>query len=55
MPAGSVSEEISHLVRRGPDRGPEKGKPYSQKRAVAAALSMQRRGRYRRGGRRKSR
>lgn len=47
MPAGSVSEEISHLVR-------EKG--YPQKRAVAAALSMERRGKFgRKGKRRKAR
>ena len=50
MPAGSVSEEISHLVR---DRG------YPQKRAVAAALSMKRRGDFkmkrRKKGRKKSR
>ena len=46
MPASSVSEEISHLVR---DKG------YPQKRAVAAALNMKRRGKMRgkRKGKRK--
>ena len=43
MPAESVSAEISHLVR---DKG------YSQKRAVAAAKSMERAGKFRRGKKR---
>lgn len=38
MPASTVSEEVSHLVR---DKG------YPQKRAVAAALDMKRRGKMR--------
>ena len=43
MPAETVSEEVSHLVR---DRG------YPQKRAVAAALNMQRAGKLKRGKKR---
>ena len=43
MPASTVSEEISHLVR---DKG------YPQKRAVAASLNMQRRGTLKRGKKR---
>jgi hypothetical protein len=46
MPASTVSEEISHLVR---DKG------YPQKRAVAASLNMQRRGKLKRGKRKKKR
>lgn len=46
MPAANESEEISHLVR---DKG------YPQKRAVAAALSMKRRGAFKRGKRGKRR
>jgi hypothetical protein len=43
MPSGgTVSGEISHLVR---DKG------WKQKRAVAAALSMERRGQLKRGKR----
>lgn len=51
MPAESVGDEIRHLMRSGPDRGPEKGKRYGQKRAVAAALNMARRGKIRAGKR----
>jgi hypothetical protein len=46
MPAGSVGEEISHLVR---DKG------YPQRRAVAAALNMKRRGKMRKKRRGKRR
>ncbi len=47
MPAKDVSSEISHLMR---DKG------YKQSRAVAAALSMKRRGRFnKRKGKRKGR
>jgi hypothetical protein len=52
MPAGSVSEEISHLMR-------DKGYPHRQ--AIAAALNMERRGtiranaRTKRAGRRSTR
>jgi len=49
VPAGSVGEEISHLER---DRG------YPHKRAIAAALSMKRAGRFkgkRKSGRKKKR
>ena len=49
MPAESVSEEISRLKRKGPSRGPEKGKPYGRKRAIAAALNMKRSGKIDRG------
>lgn len=38
-----VGGEISKLVRKGPSKGPQKGKPYPQKQAVAAALSIARR------------
>ncbi len=44
MPADSVGAEISHLIRR---------KGYSQKRAVAAAKSMERAGKFKRKKRRK--
>ena len=44
MPAANESEEISHLMR---DKG------YPQKRAVAAALNMKRRGKFKRGGKRR--
>jgi len=40
MPAETVSDEISHLVR---DKG------YPQKRAVAASLNMERRGKLKKG------
>ena len=46
MPAGSVSSEIRHLMK---DRG------YPQKRAVAASLSMARRGDYGKRAQRKAR
>ena len=35
-----VGGEISKLVHKGPSSGPQKGKKYTPKRAVAAALSM---------------
>lgn len=41
MPAASVGEEIRHL---------KKDKGYPQKRAVAAALSMKRAGKFRQKG-----
>ena len=44
MPASSVSAEISHLMR---DKG------YPQKRAVAAAKSMERAGKFRKKRRKK--
>ena len=44
MPAESVSAEISHLMRR---------KGYPQKRAVAAAKSMERAGKFKRKRKRK--
>ena len=53
LPADSVGEEVSQLVRRGPSRGPEKGKPYSHKRAVGAAMAMKRAGKFKRGKKRK--
>ena len=46
MPAESVSDEISHLVR-------DKGMP--RRRAVAASLSMARRGKFGRTAKRKAR
>ena len=46
MPAASVSEEISHLIR---DKG------YPQKRAVAAAKSMERAGKFKRKKRKRKR
>lgn len=46
MPAANESEEISHLVR---DKG------YSQRRAVAAAMSMKRRGDFKHGKRKSKR
>ena len=46
MPAESVSEEASHLIR---DKG------YPQKRAVAASLSQARRGKFGRKAQRKAR
>jgi len=46
MPAGSTSEEISHLMK---DKG------YPQKRAVAAAMSMERAGKFRKKGRKSKR
>jgi hypothetical protein len=46
MPAANESEEISHLIR---DKG------YPQKRAVAAALSMKRAGKFKKGKRKKKR
>lgn len=49
MPADSVSDEIRHLMREGPSRGPRKGKKYSQNQAVATALDLQRRGEIREG------
>lgn len=49
MPAETVSDEISQLMRKGPSRGPRKGQKYTQKQAVAAALDMQRRGDNREG------
>lgn len=55
MPAETVSDEISHLMRQGPSRGPRKGKPYGQKQAVAAALNMKRAGKIKGGGRVKKR
>ena len=44
MPASTRSEEISHLMR---DKG------YPQKRAVAAALSMERAGKFKRKGKKR--
>jgi hypothetical protein len=44
MPADRVGDEISQLVRRGPSRGPQKGRPYGQRQAVAAAMNMNRNG-----------
>lgn len=49
----SVGEEISHLEREGPSRGPRKGQRYSHTQAVAAALSQQRRGKIGRGRRKR--
>jgi hypothetical protein len=46
MPAANESEEISHLMK---DKG------YPQKRAVAAAMSMKRAGKFRKKGRKKKR
>jgi len=37
-----ISKEIGKLVKRGPSEGPQKGKKYPQKRAVAAAMSAAR-------------
>lgn len=45
MPAENKSEEISHLIR---DKG------YPQKRAVAAAYSIERRGGFKKSSKRKS-
>ena len=38
-----ISKEVGKLVKRGPSKGPQKGKKYPQKRAVAAAISAARR------------
>lgn len=38
-----VSGEISQLMKKGPTKGPQKGKPMPQKQAVAVALSVARR------------
>ncbi len=46
MPASNVSEEISHLMR---------DKKYPQKRAIAASLSMKRRGAFRKKKRKSTR
>lgn len=37
-----VGREIKKLTTSGPSKGPEKGRPYPQKRAVAAALNVAR-------------
>ncbi len=47
MPASTVGAEISQLMKKGPSRGPQKGKKFPQRQAVAAALSMKRRGAFR--------
>lgn len=44
MPASSVGAEIKQLTRRGPSRGPRKGKKYSRRQAIAAAMNMARQG-----------
>lgn len=38
-----VSDEISHLMKKGPSKGPQKGKKMPQKQAVAVALDVARR------------
>ena len=38
-----VSDEISHLMKEGPSKGPQKGKKMPQKQAVAVALDVARR------------
>lgn len=38
-----VSDEISHLIKDGPSKGPQKGKKMPQKQAVAVALDVARR------------
>lgn len=40
---GFVSDEISHLMKDGPSKGPQKGKTMPQKQAVAVALDVARR------------
>lgn len=35
-----VSDEISHLMRDGPSKGPQKGKTMPQKQAIAVALDV---------------
>lgn len=55
MPAASVSDEVSHLMRHGPARGPRKGRRMSQRQAVAASLSMARRGEFGRSTQRTAR
>lgn len=47
MPADSVGSEISQLMRRGPSKGPQQGRKMPQRQAVAVALSMKRRGDFR--------
>lgn len=44
MPFRDVGEEISRLTHRGPSRGPNKGKRMTRHQAIAASLSMARRG-----------
>jgi len=38
-----VSDEISHLMKDGPSKGPQKGKKMPQKQAIAVALDVARR------------
>lgn len=54
MPAGSVGAEISQLTRRGPMRGPQRGKPMDRKQAIAVALSQARKGAFGRGAQRRA-
>jgi hypothetical protein len=53
MPADSVGDEISRLVRKGPSRGPQSGRPYGRDQAVAAALNMGRKGAFGRKAKRR--
>lgn len=55
MPAETVGQEISALTRKGPTRGARKGKPYSRRQAIAASLSMARRGEFGKKAQRKAR
>jgi hypothetical protein len=50
MPASSVSSEIRQLMARGPSTGPQAGKKMPQRQAIAVALSMKRRGAFRKPG-----
>lgn len=35
-----ISKEISQLMKKGPSKGPLKGQRFTQKRAIAAAISV---------------
>lgn len=55
MPAENVGDEIKQLTTKGPSRGPRKGKTYSRRQAIAAAMDMARRGAFGQTMKRKAR
>ena len=55
MPASSVSDEISHLMRKGPSKGPQRGRKMGQRQAIAVALNEARKGKFGKRSKRKAR